>query len=76
MFDDLRDSEKDQRSFEEAMGLAPALVASADAPRRKSSGGLFGLSAGQRLVIALLLLLAVCVLGTMCLLVTGRISAF
>ncbi|MFH1183668.1 MAG: hypothetical protein V1755_01335 [Chloroflexota bacterium] len=76
MFDNLRDSEKDQRSFEEAMGLGPTSSAVPEARRRRSSRGLLGLSAGQRLVIALLLLLAVCVLGTMCLLVTGRISAF
>ena len=38
--------------------------------------GFLGLSASQRFVLALLLLLAVCVLGTMCLLITGRISTF
>jgi hypothetical protein len=76
MFDNLRDSEKDQRSFEEAMGLGPTSSAAPESRRRQSSGGLPGLSPGQRFVIALLLLLAVCVLGTMCLLATGRISAF
>jgi hypothetical protein len=38
--------------------------------------GLLGMTALQRLVIASLLMIAVCVLGTMCLLVTGRIGTF
>lgn len=38
--------------------------------------GFMGMTALQRLIIALLLLIAVCVLGTMCLLATQRIGAF
>jgi hypothetical protein len=76
MFDNLRDSEDDRQSFQEAIGLGPASIAQPKPLPKPASGGLLGMSAPQRLVIALLLLLAVCVLGTMCLLVTGRISAF
>ncbi len=78
MFDDLREPEKEQQSFQDALGLgAPprAVSAPAAAPSRPVRGFL-GLSAPQRFVLALLVLLAVCVLGTMCLLITGRISAF
>jgi len=44
-------------------------------PAAPPTGGLFlGMSAPQRLIIAVLLMLAVCILGTMCLPVTGRIG--
>jgi hypothetical protein len=76
MFDNLRDSENDKQSFQEALGLGPTSSLQPELPPRPASRGLLGMSATQRLVIALLLLLAVSVLGTMCLLITGRISAF
>jgi hypothetical protein len=44
-------------------------------PAYPPTGGRFrGMTAPQRLIIAVLLMLAVCILGTMCLLVTGRIG--
>ena len=76
MFDNLRESESDRQSFQEAIGFGPTSTVQQESARKPAPRGLLGLSAPQRLVIALLLLLAVCVLGTMCLLVTGRISAF
>jgi len=43
-------------------------------PRRSGRGGMFlGMSAAQRFVIALLLFMLVCVLGTFCLLATEKI---
>ncbi len=77
MFDDLREPEKDQQSFQDALGLGtPASRASVPAAQPRPVRGFLGLSAPQRFVLALLMLLAVCVLGSMCLLITGRISAF
>jgi len=76
MFDNLRESEGEQRSFEESMGFGPASPIEPQGRSRRASAGLLGLSAAQRLVIAVLVLFAVTVIGTMCLLVTGRISAF
>jgi hypothetical protein len=49
---------------------------SAMSANRGRSPGLLGMTALQRLIIALLLFLAVCILGTMCLLATQRIGAF
>lgn len=76
MFDNPRDSEMDRRSFQEAIGLGPSSSSQATKTHKRPPRGLLGMSAPQRLVVAVMLLLAVCVLGTMCLLVTGRISAF
>ena len=76
MFDDLRDSDSDRKSFEEAIGLGPTASPQPQPRPRPASVGFLGMSAAQRLVVALLLLFAVCALGTMCLLATGRISAF
>lgn len=77
MFDDLREPDKESQSFQDALGLGTVTTTTpAPSTRTRSARGFMGLSAGQRLVLALLLLLAVCVLGTMCLLITGRISAF
>jgi hypothetical protein len=77
MFDDLREPENEQQSFQDALGLGTvSSTVAAPAARARPVRGFLGLSAPQRLVLALLLLVAVCVLGSMCLLITGRISAF
>ena len=76
MFDNLRESEDDRRAFQEAIGLTEIPAVEPTPDRRRAPRGSFRMTAAQRLVIALLTLLAVVVLGTMCLLVTGRISAF
>ena len=76
MFDNLRESESERKEFEEAIGFGPTASVRPATPPRRAASGLLGTTAAQRLVLAILLLLAVCVLGTMCLLVTGRISAF
>ncbi len=75
MFDNLREQAnstpfyEDEAQFREAEGL------SVPAPRRRASGGQFlGMTPFQRFVLALLLLIAVCVLGSMLLLVFGKIS--
>ncbi len=76
MVDNLRESESDRQAFQEAMGLGSSSAPEREPPRLVARSSFLGMSPPQRLVIALLLLLAVCVLGTMCLLVTGRIGAF
>jgi len=76
MFDNLRESEKDRQGFEDAIGLGTTPSRRNEMPRKPVARGALGMSALQRLLVALLLLLAVAVIGTMCLLVTGRISAF
>jgi hypothetical protein len=68
MFDNLRDLSEGQPA---APKPAPApAVEEYSAP---GSGRMLGMSAGQRLVISILLFFAVVLLGTMCLLVTQRV---
>lgn len=78
MFDNLRDEvgpsfyEEDETVFPEEN----AKIAVPAAPRRKSSGKFLGMTSMQRFIIAMMLLVAVCTLGTMCLLLTGKIALF
>lgn len=76
MFDSLRDQPDGEPSLNAESGIVgdPTFDIS---PARPSPGGLFlGMTAAQRLIIAVLLLIAVCALGTMCLMITGRIGFF
>jgi hypothetical protein len=41
---------------------------------RKPRGKFLGMTSFQRFIIAVMLMIAVCMLGTMCLLITGRIG--
>jgi len=65
MLDDLRNSatfQDDEPLFEEEVP-----------PRQQSSGQLFGMTAPQRLVVALLLFFMIFVLGAFCLVITERV---
>ncbi len=74
MFESLREPGSGESSPEgsTSFGLEPGLETP---PAAAAPGGLFlGMTASQRLIIAILLLVSVCALGTMCLMVTGRIG--
>ncbi len=82
MFDNLRDQAdstpfyEDEAQFRDVEDLRPA---AAPPPRNtgSSGGGRFlGMTPLQRFIVAILLLISVCVLGSMCLLVTGKIGLF
>jgi hypothetical protein len=45
-----------------------------ETPRRRADSKLLGMTAMQRFIIATMLMIAVCTLGTMCLLLTGKIG--
>lgn len=66
MLDDLRNSAKESYLEDEA-GTTPL------APQPKTRQNFLGMTAPQRFVLSVLLLIAVIVLGTFCLLITGRI---
>jgi hypothetical protein len=70
MFDNLRD---DSSFEEEEAQFQPAAGMEFDAPRKSGSSRFLGMTSMQRFVLAVMLLLAVCVIGALCLLVTGRI---
>ena len=73
MFDNLREQTNDTPFYEDESqfrqpggGIAP--------PRRSSGGQVLGMTPTQRFIVAVLLLISVCVLGSMCLILTGRIG--
>ncbi len=78
MFDNLREQAdstpfyEDEAQFRDVEDLRPT----APPPRNPASNGgrFLGMTAPQRFFIAVMLFLAVCALGSMCLLVTGKIS--
>ena len=73
MFDNLRDDAAS--SFYEEDTVPPdEVVQISDSPRRNTSGKLLGMTPVQRFIIAVMLMIAVCTLGAMCLLLTGKIG--
>jgi hypothetical protein len=66
MFDNLREASTGGDPYAGSGSGLPA-------PRRTPARRIFGMTAGQRFLISLLLLLTVIVMGVMCLLVTGRV---
>jgi hypothetical protein len=78
MFDNLRD-DANSSFYEEDATIFPeenAVVSVPVTPKRRSSGKFLGMTSMQRFIIAAMLLVAVCTLGTVCLLLTGRIALF
>ena len=74
MFDNLRDDsntfyESDGTSFNATAGNIDSGYSGYSKPRR-----FLGMTSFQRFVIAFMLMLAVCILGAACLLVTGKIG--
>lgn len=65
MLDDLRNSA--------SSGYTPQPDTPPPPLTRRTSQPFLGMTAGQRFVIALFLLLIACILGTFCLLVTGKV---
>jgi len=72
MFDNLRD-ENSSFSDEPEATLRPS-PSTISGPITRKSGRFLGMTSAQRFVITLLLSVAVCVLGAMCLLITGKIG--
>ncbi len=66
MIDDLRNSANESYSEEE-------LNPSTQIEKTRGNKNFLGMTAPQRFILALLLLIAVIVLGTFCLLITGKI---
>jgi hypothetical protein len=71
MFDNLRDQAQSSPFYEEEAKFQPA-AGTAEAAARPSSARFLGLTAPQRLILSVMLMVAVCVLGTMAMLITGR----
>ncbi len=76
MFDSLRDQDSSNLPPVSSAGVASSYSRGVETPRASGKSRFMGMTPGQRLLIAVLLMLSVCIVGTMCLLVTGRIGAF
>ncbi|HET9906398.1 MAG TPA: hypothetical protein VFQ23_07150 [Anaerolineales bacterium] len=78
MFDNLRDSAESSFYEEEPNDLynEPTPKSKSAAPRRRSNGKLLGMNAQQRFMISLMLLFTVCLVGTLAMLVLGKMSLF
>jgi hypothetical protein len=74
MFDNLRDEANSQPFFEDNQQPAEPEAVTMSAPPR--SGRFLGMTPIQRFVIAVLIMFMVCVLGMMCLLITGKIGFY
>ena len=72
MFDNLRDDAAS--SFYEEDTQPPDEEAFVAAPKRKKNGKILGMTPVQRFILAVMLMIAVCALGAMCLLLTGKIG--
>jgi hypothetical protein len=77
MFDNLRDSAS---SFyeEEPNDLykEPEAKPGAKSQRRRSNGRFLGMTAQQRFILSLMLMLMVCIVGTLAMFVLGKMSLF
>jgi hypothetical protein len=79
MFDNLRDLSDDGGIYDETpddTSDSKALAMGAKVGTKLSTSRFMGLTAGQRFVLSILLLLAVVVMGSMCLLVLGKVTLF
>lgn len=75
MFDNLRDEAASTSFYEEDEAkFQPASGTQAGRPFARRSSRFLGMTSIQRFVLAVMLLLAVCVIGTLFLLVTNKIG--
>lgn len=71
-YDSFRDQADEDVFVEPEKPIEPAPATSTRRPRRRR-GNFLGMTAMQRFIIAIMLLFMVCLLGTLCLLVTQKI---
>jgi len=75
MFDNLRDSAESSFYEEEQNDLYKEPVAKV-AVKRTSTGRFLGMTAQQRFLLSMMLLFAVCIMGTLVMFVLGKMSLF
>lgn len=76
MFDNLRDSassfyEEEQNDLYKEPEVRPAAR-----PRRRRNARFLGLTAQQRFILSFMIMLTVCVMGTLAMFVLGKMSLF
>jgi len=70
MIDNLRDDASAKPFYEEEAQFKPAEITTSSS----TNGRFLGMTPIQRFIVALMLMFAVCSLGTMCLLITEKIG--
>ena len=74
MFDGLRNDASDTSGFDEQQAeFFPEDKPAAPVRRRKSSQ-ILGMTAQQRFLVAVMMMIAVCTLGAMCMLISGKFA--
>lgn len=76
MFDNLREQADSVPFYEDEAEFSQVDSVPASPSKPPTKGQFLGMTPMQRFIIAVMLLIAVCSLGSMCLLITGRISLF
>jgi len=76
MFDNLRDDANSSPFYEDDKAQAKPAVGTIVPTARQKSTKFLGMTAQQRFIIAFMMMIAVCVLGVMLLLITGRFGLF
>ena len=78
MFDNLRDEANSTPFYEDEAQFqaAPGNSAPLKSGGASSSQRFLGMSARQRFILTLMLLMMVCLLGSACLLLTGKLALF
>lgn len=76
MFDNLREQANASPFYEEEAKFQEAAAVGNAPPPRPPDSRLLGMTPQQRFILAALLMVTVCILGTMCLLITGKIGLF
>lgn len=76
MFDNLRDSAESSFYEEDQNDLYKEPVAKAAVVRRRNNGRFLGMTAQQRFLITVMLFFSICIVGTLALLMLGKMSLF
>ncbi len=75
MFDNLREQANSTPFYEEEAKFQQA-AGTTIPPRGSSNGRILGTTGQQRFILAIMLMLIVCLMGTFVLLVTGRLGLY
>jgi hypothetical protein len=76
MFDNLRDQAKASPFYEDEAKFQQASGTVAPPTRRNSSTRLLGMTAPQRFLLSMMLMVMVCVMGIMALLIAGKLVIY
>jgi hypothetical protein len=76
MFDNLRDESSSSPFYDDDKAQIQTAVGAALPNARSRSTRFLGMTAQQRFIIAVMLMIAVCVLGMMCMLITGKFGLY